>query len=204
MTDSFLNKVYAARSAEETRDLYDRWSSSYDAEVAENGYATPGRAAKALAKHVEPAGTPILDFGCGTGLSGLALKLAGFEVIDGMDISPDMIAEAEAKNVYRTLTKIDPDRPLPFEAGDYTAIAAVGVIGPGAGPIGLLDRLIEKLDRSGVMVFSLNDHALADRAYKGRVYEYLDTGTMRLLHHGYGPHLPGLKLKSSVYVLEKA
>ena len=84
MTDKFLDKVYDARTADETRELYDAWSASYEAEVAENGYATPGRCAEALAKHLTDKDAPILDFGCGTGLSGLALKLAGFTTIDGV------------------------------------------------------------------------------------------------------------------------
>ncbi|MFN3145311.1 MAG: hypothetical protein ACE368_08595 [Paracoccaceae bacterium] len=39
-------------------------------------------------KHVRDSDAPILDFGCGTGLSGLALKCGGFTTIDGMDRAP--------------------------------------------------------------------------------------------------------------------
>ena len=84
MTEKFLDKAYQARDAASTRTLYDDWSASYDAEVSENGYATPKRCAEALASFTQDMSAPILDFGCGTGLSGLALKLAGFEVIDGV------------------------------------------------------------------------------------------------------------------------
>ncbi|MEL7154480.1 MAG: hypothetical protein AAFN51_11950, partial [Pseudomonadota bacterium] len=65
----FLDKVYDARDASETRALYDDWAASYDAEVAENGYATPGRCAEALKQHLSDPSASILDFGCGTGLS---------------------------------------------------------------------------------------------------------------------------------------
>ena len=100
MTDGFLNKVYSARNAEETRDLYDAWAASYDAEIRENGYATPGRCAAALAQFSDNLDGPILDFGCGTGLSGVALRLAGFTHIDGVDLSADMLRGAQDKNVY--------------------------------------------------------------------------------------------------------
>ncbi|MFZ5963747.1 class I SAM-dependent DNA methyltransferase [Thalassococcus sp. BH17M4-6] len=203
MVEKFLDKAYGVDDPDSVRDLYDSWSASYDAEIAENGYATPGRAAKALRKYISDPGGPVLDYGCGTGLSGLALKLEGFAVLDGADISTEMLAQARAKNIYRDLSELDPSAPPPFDKGAYAAIAAVGVIGAGAAPIGLLDDLMALLDSGGLLVFSLNDHALKDRRNKGRMNEHIDTGSARLLHAKHGPHLPGIGLKSSVYVLEK-
>lgn len=202
MTDTFLDKMYTARSAEDTRAIYDQWASSYDAEIAENGYATPGRIAKALHALLPEPQAPILDFGCGTGLSGLALKLAGFEIVDGMDISADMLAQAEAKGIYRTLTRADPDAQ-PDIPGGYRAITATGVIGTGAAPVSVLDALIDALPKGGLLAFSFNDHTLQDRIYEGRLNEYLDTGTARLLFREHGDHLPGIGLKANVYVIEK-
>ena len=45
----------------------------------------------------------ILDYGCGTGLSGLALQLVGFKNIDGLDVSKEMVSLAEKKSIYRNL-----------------------------------------------------------------------------------------------------
>ena len=135
MTEKFLDKVYDARDAASTRQLYDEWAATYEAEVAENGYVTPGRCAAALADQMTDLSAPILDFGCGTGLSGLALKTAGFEVIDGVDLSADMLAEARSKGAYRKLSQIEADTPLPHQPSEYAAIAAIGVIGAGAAPI---------------------------------------------------------------------
>jgi hypothetical protein len=53
-------------------------------------------------------------------------------------------------------------------------------------------------------VFSLNDHALADPAYTGKLNEWLDCCAARLLFRDHGDHLSGLNLKSTVYVIEKA
>lgn len=201
MSENFLDKVYSARDADSTRTLYDDWSASYEAEVAAQGYATPARCAEALAAHVTDKTTPLLDFGCGTGLAGLALRLAGFEVIDGVDLSPQMLARAREKNVYRTLSQIEADAPL---AKNYTLISAVGVIGAGAAPISTFDTLMHALPGSGKLVFSFNDHALADPANTGRLNEWLDCGAARLLFMEHGPHLPGRDMNSTVYVIEKA
>lgn len=200
MTDRFLDKVYTARTADETRALYDDWSASYEAEVAENGYATPGRCAEALTQFMSDKNAPVLDFGCGTGLSGLALKLAGFTTIDGVDLSADMLAKAGGKKAYRALRQIGADSPID---GAYEAIAAIGVIGAGAAPISTFDLIMNALPKGGKFVLSFNDHALADPMNEGRISDWCDSGAARLLFKEYGPHLPGLGMKSNVYVIEK-
>ena len=66
----FLDAVYALETSEATREFYDNWSQTYDAEVTENGYASPGRVAAALAQIVPHQDKPLLELGCGTGVSG--------------------------------------------------------------------------------------------------------------------------------------
>ncbi len=200
----FLDKAYQARDAAATRDLYDNWAASYEAEVADNGYATPGRCAEALKSVTNDLAAPVLDFGCGTGLSGLALKLVGFEQIDGLDLSQEMLDVASAKNVYRSLDLIEAGAALPVPPGTYKAIAAIGVIGAGAAPISVFHMLMRQLTSGGRLVFSFNDHALANPANEGGVSEWTDCGAARLLFKENGPHLPGINLNSTVYVIEKA
>jgi predicted TPR repeat methyltransferase len=203
MVEKFLDKVYDARDAASTRVLYDEWAASYETEVAAEGYATPGRAAAALAKFCADRSAPVLDFGCGTGLSGLALKLEGFQHVDGVDLSADMLAQAIQKQAYRTLTQIEANAPLSHKPGEYAAIAAIGVIGAGAAPITVFDVLMHGLAKGGLFVFSFNDHALADPQNEARIGEWTDCGAATLLIREYGDHLPGKDMKSTVYVIEK-
>lgn len=203
MTESFLDKAYGARDADATRKLYDAWSASYEEEVGKNGYATPGRCAAALAQFTNDLRAPILDFGCGTGLSGLAFKLSGFATIDGLDLSREMLEGARDKKVYRNLSQIEADAALQHRPGEYVAIAAVGVIGAGAAPISVFDTLMHGLARGGKFVFSFNDHALQDPVNEARIFEWTDCGAARLLFREHGDHLPGIDLKSNVYVIEK-
>lgn len=200
MGNTFLDKAYAVRTPDEIKALYDDWSASYDAEVSENGYATPGRCAAALAQFTEDFTTPVLDFGCGTGLSGMALRLAGFQTLDGADVSADMLGGAKAKGVYRALHQIAPGDMPP---DPYTTIAAIGVIGAGAAPLSALDLLMNALPAGGKLVMSYNDHTLAEPGYEGRISEWTDCGAARLLFREHGDHLPGIEVQSMVYVLEK-
>lgn len=204
MGEKFLDRVYDQATPEETQALYDAWAATYDREIAENGYATPGRVAEAMFKHLSEPDVPILDFGCGTGLSGLALKLAGFTVIDGMDPSPEMIDGARRKGVYRALSVLDIKDEAPVPQDAYRAITAIGVIGAGAAPAETLHILMKALPPGGLLGFSLNDHALADPQYEGALNQWLDRGAARLRFRKYGPHLPGLDLNCNVYIIEKA
>jgi predicted TPR repeat methyltransferase len=196
----FLSKVYGARSPEDVRRLYADWAASYDAEIGEAGYATPARVAAALrAAGADPA-APVLDFGCGTGVSGAALRAAGFATVDGVDLTPEMLALAEAKGLYRRLAVIGPDDAPP--AG-YATIAAIGVIGPGAAPLAVLPRLVDALPKGGLLGFSFNDHALSEPDYAAAVPALERAGTARTVFEERGDHLPGIGVKSTVYVLEK-
>jgi SAM-dependent methyltransferase len=45
-----------------------------------------------------------VDLACGTGRTGVWLKAHGVAAVDGVDITPEMLAIAERKHVYRRLT----------------------------------------------------------------------------------------------------
>ena len=83
------------------------------------------RCAEALAQFVDDKSQPLIDIGCGTGLAGLAFRAAGFPTLDGVDLTPAMIAHAEARGIYRTLRLGQVDDAAPFEAGRYALAAAV-------------------------------------------------------------------------------
>ncbi|MEM1315762.1 MAG: methyltransferase domain-containing protein [Pseudomonadota bacterium] len=199
----FLDGAYALDGPEATKALYSDWAEHYDAEVAENGYASPRRCAEALAAAVEDKAAPVLDLGCGTGLSGVAFRAAGFETLDGSDFSPEMLAAAERKGVYRRLIRGDLNEPLPGEEGEYAHIAAVGVFSPGHGPASLIHEVMRLLPAGGCFVFTLNDHAMEDPSYEGAVREVVDGGWAQVLSKDYGEHLPKIEMGSTVYLLNR-
>ncbi|HUF57853.1 MAG TPA: methyltransferase domain-containing protein [Thermohalobaculum sp.] len=198
-----LQNAYGLRSSDDVAEFYGGWARDYEDELAENGYATPLRCATALADRVEDPGRPIIDLGCGTGLSGLALRDAGFTTIDGCDLSEEMLARAREKDVYRELVAADLAAALPMPAGAYAHAAAVGCLSPEYMPVTVLDDILGALAPRGCLVFSLNDHAAADGTMRGRICELCDAGAAELLHRSYGEHLPGIGLASTVFVLRR-
>ncbi len=199
----FLKDVYELADGETTRSLYRDWAETYDAELIAAGYVGPRRCAAALAEFADDKAAPVLDAGCGTGLSGEALKQAGFLCVDGTDFSEEMLKTAGCKGIYRQVFKGDLNNPLPGSPGDYAHVAAVGVFSPGHAPPELIDAALGKLEAGGCFVFTLNDHALADKSYDGRLREVIDAGMAELLFKEHGDHVPGADLHSTVYVLRK-
>ena len=202
MTTTYLDKIYSADSAD-LRPFYAQWAPSYDQEVGENGYVTPLRIAEALARHVKDLSIPILDYGCGTGVSGQAFQEVGFLTIDGVDISAEMLEVAAQKKIYRHLEVFAPETGPNVKLGAYQIIAAVGVIGAGAAPLTVLDKMMALLAPKGLLVFSFNDHTLEDPAYDGLVEDYVNQGQAVLHLKEYGDHLPKQKINSNIYILEK-
>ena len=202
MTKTYLDKIYSADSTY-LRPFYAQWAQSYDQEVGENGYITPLRIAEALARHVKDLSIPILDYGCGTGISGQAFQEAGFPTIDGVDISDEMLEVAAQKKIYRRLEVFAPETGPDVKLAAYNIIAAVGVIGAGAAPLAVLDQIMALLAPKGLLVFSFNDHTLEDPAYDGRVENYVKQGQAALHLKDYGDHLPKQKINSNIYILEK-
>ena len=202
MTTTYLDKIYSADSVD-LRPFYAQWAQSYDQEVGENGYVTPLRIADALARHVKDLSIPILDYGCGTGVSGQAFQEVGFLTIDGVDISAEMLEVAAQKKIYRHLEVFAPETGPNVKLGAYQIIAAVGVIGAGAAPLAVLDKMMALLAPKGLLVFSFNDHTLEDPAYDGLVEDYVKQGQAVLHLKEYGDHLPKQKINSNIYILEK-
>ncbi|MBP5856958.1 methyltransferase domain-containing protein [Marivibrio halodurans] len=200
-TEKFFEDVYGLDRAKDTKDYYERWAEQYDEAVLNNGYASPRRVAEAMAAHVADKSAPLLDLGCGTGLSGESFAAAGFTTIDGSDFSEEMLAVARTKGVYRHLEAGDLNRPIPAQPGDYADIAAVGVFSPGHAPAEMIGQVMDLLPPGGCFGFTLNDHAIEERVYENEVGKLAADGRLTIVFEDYGDHLPGQDLKSKVLVL---
>ena len=202
MTKKFLDSAYKLDTQAGVEDFYNDWAATYDAEVADNGYVTPERCAKALWDAMPDPEAKILDVGCGTGLSGIALRKEGFNVIDGIDPSAEMLAIAKAKGIYRNCIDM-PGEKMDVVAGTYDAIACIGVIGSGAAPLSVLDDVMALLPAKGKLVLSFNSKTLKDPSFEARLMSYVEDDKARLLFRENGEHLPGQNMTSIVYVVEK-
>ena len=200
---TFLDNAYELNAPEKTNAFYKDWASTYDEEVAKNGYASPMRCARVLKHCGAPLNEPVLDIGCGSGLSGEWLRNEGFGHLIGSDFSPEMLAEADRKGIYQALHLADVAAPFDFVSEPLASITAVGVLSPGhAGP-DLVATALGLLKPHGVFVFTMNDHAFSEPRYVDAVNESLRDRRARLLWQDYGDHLPKIGLGAFVYALQR-
>ncbi len=197
--------AYSLETGEQTRDHYASWAESYDEEVAEqNAYAQPARVAEMLKRFMPGNDFRVLDAGCGSGLSGVSLKDAGYAIIDGCDFSPEMLAKAREKDVYRKLFAADLNVGLPGVAeGDYHAVTCVGVFSFGHVEPEACDELLRILPRGGYLVIALNDPFWQRGDLAEKLAQLESAGKIIVMAKEFGEHLPGHDVKGWVIALEK-
>src|SRR5262249_7712357 len=96
-----LEAVYAAKTPEELALAYRQWAATYDTETLSIGYSLPFHITAWVARYVPIGEGPLLDVGCGTGLSGPALTALGYDDLAGVDLSDDMLKLAASRGAYR-------------------------------------------------------------------------------------------------------
>jgi SAM-dependent methyltransferase len=139
MADEDLDGAYALDGPASVRAYYAGWAARYDAGfAAATGYALPATVAADYA--AAGGGGPVLDVGAGTGLVAEALAGQGIGPVDGVDLSPEMLARAAVKGLYRHLVEADVTRPLTPPEGPYAGIVSAGTftqghVGPEAIPV---------------------------------------------------------------------
>ncbi|HWM22938.1 MAG TPA: class I SAM-dependent methyltransferase [Ilumatobacteraceae bacterium] len=187
-----LADAYALVTPQDSRELYARWAATYESDfVVLNQYVIPDRVAEVFA---DAAGGRVdgalLDVGCGTGLVALALvRLAGAQggdwVIDGVDISPEMLAVSAAKTrpdgrpLYRHLLESDLTAAVDIADGSYAGLLSAGTFTHGhLGPTAL--RTLIGFGRPGALfAIGINAEHYAAMGFAGRLAEELDAGTIR-------------------------
>mgnify|MGYP005687752283 FL=1 len=123
--------------------------------------------------------------------------------IDGTDVSATMLDKARLhKGVYKTLQLTTLRDPFPFAKGKYAAITAMGVIADKHAPPETISQLIDKLDKDGFFVFSLNNHTLENPTYEAEIQKLTVGENACLLEAEMGPHMTGYNMTSKICVLQ--
>ena len=208
-----LGTSYDLVTGEQTLDHYEAWAETYDQEIGmDKGYAQPVRCATALASMIgasssdtapPPPGSRVLDVGCGTGLSGLALRDVGFTDLDGCDFSPPMLERADATGVYRRLFEADLNEGLDIADATYDAATAVGVFSFGHIRPSALRDVLRTVRAGGAVVVGLNDHFWDEGDFPAELDAIEADGTATVVSREHGEHLPGAGIEGWVIVLVK-
>lgn len=108
--------------------FYDDWARRYDADLDQWSYAAPKVVAETVLQHA-PDARDVLDAGCGTGLTGRALRTAGFVgALHGIDLSEQSVAIAAESGAYSSVEVGNLQEALLFDDDSFDSLICVGVM----------------------------------------------------------------------------
>jgi predicted TPR repeat methyltransferase len=127
LEDTIWGATYGSVSA--VQAAFDRFGPEYHEAILASG--APAGAAKALMPYLAPYAQGV-DFGCGSGVLGIALHEAGLlQPLDGIDLSPVMLGMAKGTGCYRRLEQANLLIPkdCPPLAQPYDFAISMGLMG---------------------------------------------------------------------------
>ncbi|KRB20831.1 MULTISPECIES: class I SAM-dependent DNA methyltransferase [Mesorhizobium] len=169
-----LDSVYGADTPESLAQAYAAWAATYDSETASLGYLLPFLITAWVARYVPAGEGPLLDAGCGTGLSGPSLKALGYRDIAGLDLSDDMLKIAGSRNAYGELKQAMLGGPLPWPDGYFRAFFSTGVFTISHAPASGLHDLVRITKKGGHAIFTVRDQVFESGGFQA-VFDELTT-----------------------------
>lgn len=172
-SELYLAQARACLNVQDCRTLYDKWAATYNDEVGDEAqnYVAPVLVAQvALRSSNNAAQSVILDAGCGTGLVGQALAMAGAKPIDGLDLSLAMLTVADQTGAYRSLAQADLNQRIEKADETYDIVTCVGTFTLGhVGPDPALRELVRVTRRNGIVVATILEEVWVSGGFKAEV-----------------------------------
>jgi predicted TPR repeat methyltransferase len=173
-----VRRARSIASVEQAAALYAEWASTYDAEVfGELGFTGSARIAELLVGFLPDPTLPVIDLGCGTGAVGRRLGQLGVTVVDGVDLSREMLAIAAASGAYRRLTVADLHALDDQPDASYAAAVSAGTFTTGHVGPEVVPRLLDLLRPRGIVAWVIAT------AVWPKFEHVLATSKLDVLHH---------------------
>ena len=178
-SDTLKNVYSQNRTVEDQREIYRKWAETYDQETTgEFGWMGFRPAAEAFAQRVTDLSYRVMDAGCGTGLSGVALAEHGFSNLHGRDLSPEMLEIAKQAGVYSSLDETDLTNPI--EEEPFEAIFACGVFGYGPPHVEHIRHLIHAAKPDGHVILTVNGNGWNDMNWEANLGSVVKEHNLKL------------------------
>jgi predicted TPR repeat methyltransferase len=143
------------------RTVFDGYADRFETHLLSLGYRIPGAVRTLLLSHPKVvAGLPVgsvLDLGCGTGMVALAIGDLPLGPFTGVDLSPRMLAHAQAKRLYAELREGDIITDLTAHQEHWPLIIAADVLCYFGALEELLGLVHQRLEPGGWFVFSVEE-----------------------------------------------
>jgi len=178
-----LDDAYGLVTVDDARRLYRDWAATYDSEFVDlNGYVYGRRVAETMVEHFDNSDgkeAPLVcDVGCGTGIVGVELTTRGKWIIDGLDLSTEMLDVAASKvdgnglAIYRNLIQVDLTQDSDLAIESYDCVVSSGLFTHGHLGPEVVSAVVDLARRGGLVVLGVNREFYADAGF-GQMFESL-------------------------------
>ena len=179
----FVDEAYHLENKHEMVDFYRKWAADYDHQMLDKlGYTAPGTIAAILSEHLPDTQASILDIGCGTGLTCRLLAERGFNKLDGIDLSVDMLGVARERGIYRDLLQGDVNQPLAFETASYDGAISSGTFTNGHVGPEPLDEIFRVLKPGGILACTVHQDLWQSMGFEAKFAALLKQGSASLVN----------------------
>ncbi|MCE2512224.1 MAG: class I SAM-dependent methyltransferase [Acidimicrobiia bacterium] len=181
---ALLKAAYAVKSPDDNRALYAKWAATYEQFLNDNRYIYARQVAEIFAERLPAGGEAVLDAGCGTGRLGWELSRLRISPVEGIDISPEMLAEARTMTgpdgapCYRHLMEADLTGSIALETGSYSGIVSSGAFTHGHLGPDTLAELLRIVRPGAVGVIGVNASIFESNGFKDRFERYAAEGVI--------------------------
>ncbi len=179
-----LEEAYSVKTPDDNRRLYAKWAATYESVfVATQKYRYPQAISEVFHNVITSADiSSIVDIGTGTGLTGMYLSsLRPNLVIDGIDISPEMLTKAQDKkrqngsSVYQLLLEQDMSKRASTPNSPYDALICSGTFTHGHLGPEAIDNLIALVRPNGWCVIGVNNEHFEAREFDKKLNQLIET-----------------------------
>lgn len=181
-----LDEAYSVKTPEDNRRLYAKWAATYESSFVDaKQYRYPKAISEVFNEYVRRDTDEIarvVDIGCGTGLTGMYLsRLRPHLIIDGLDISPEMLAEANRKKrtddsaVYTHLNECDLTQAVTNKFDSYDALICSGTFTHGHLGPDSLKNVLSLVRSAGWIVIGVNNEHFEGKVFQSELDSLADT-----------------------------
>ena len=193
-----LKHIFSRRSTDELRQSYSAWADEYDKDLVEDlGYRAPELVADAATRFLGQTTAPMLDIGCGTGLTGEALLESGDWILHGLDLSREMLDQARQKDIYDELILANLNEPLSIADDTYGGAISSGTFTHGHVKADALCEITRVLKPGAPFAFTVHSEFWEVSGFSETLDKLSRQRQLELVEKEERPHISTLPDKTS-------
>lgn len=182
-SSAFVSQAYGLTDDIQSHvNFYKKWATDYDHEMLDKlGYSSPSTIASLLIENLPEKSSRIIDIGCGTGLTCTLLHDQGYNRLEGIDLSPDMLQVASHRDIYQSLFTGDLNLPLNLGSNTYDAAISSGTFTHGHVGPEPLDEVIRILKPGGILAITVHRDLWQTHGFEIKLKSLVSSNILELI-----------------------